>query len=349
MKFVDEAIITVAAGKGGDGCLSFRREKYVPRGGPDGGDGGDGGSVYLVGDGGLNTLSDFRYVRRFQAGHGQPGSGGRRAGAKGEDLTLPVPVGTLVFDADTDETIGELLTDGQRLLVANGGFHGLGNTRFKSSVNRAPRRTSSGTAGDVRRLRLELKVLADVGLVGKPNAGKSTLLRAVSAARPKVADYPFTTLVPSLGVVTGEQQRSLVVADIPGLVEGAAAGAGLGIRFLRHLARNRLLLHLVALAPEASARSLAADVREIEAELCEFDEALAALPRWLVFSKADLHTAQAAEELARGAVNELRWGERWWTVSALSGEGCRELCKAALEYLERLDGEQQREAAPWQP
>ena len=349
MKFVDEAIITVAAGKGGDGCLSFRREKFVPRGGPDGGDGGDGGSVYLVGDEGLNTLSDFRYVRRFQAGNGQPGSGGRRAGPKGAELTVRVPVGTLVFDADTDEAIGDLLADGQRLLVAKGGFHGLGNTRFKSSVNRAPRRTSSGTAGDVRRLRLELKLLADVGLVGKPNAGKSTLLSAVSAARPKVADYPFTTLVPSLGVVTLEQQRSLVMADIPGLVEGAASGAGLGIRFLRHLARNRLLLHLVALAPEASARSLADEVREIEGELSQFDAALAALPRWLVFSKADLHTAEAAAELARGTLRELRWSGPWWLVSALTGTGCRALCEAALSHLENLSGQRQEEDSRWQP
>ena len=350
MKFVDEATISVAGGRGGDGCLSFRREKFVPRGGPDGGDGGDGGSVYLVGDEGLNTLSDFRYTRRFQAPSGQAGSGGRRSGPKAGDLEVRVPVGTSVFDADTGEAIGDVVADGQRLLVASGGFHGLGNTRFKSSVNQAPRRTSAGTSGDSRRLRLELKLLADVGLVGKPNAGKSTFLSTVSAARPKVADYPFTTLVPSLGVVTLAQQRSLVMADIPGLIEGAAEGAGLGIRFLRHLARNRLLLHLVALDSDTTPQRLAGEVREIEQELMAFDSDLAELPRWLVFSKADLWSEEEGMQLAGHCVTELGWNQRWWVVSSVSGRGCRVVCEAALEFLESIDeSNRSLEADAWRP
>ncbi|MDY0049395.1 MAG: GTPase ObgE, partial [Halothiobacillaceae bacterium] len=254
MKFVDEARIRVKAGDGGNGVVSFRREKFVPLGGPDGGDGGDGGSVCLEGDMNLNTLADFRYQRHFEAQRGQNGSGGNCTGAKGEDAIVPVPLGTVVHDEDTGEIIGEVVKSGERLLVAQGGFHGLGNTRFKSSTNRAPRQCTKGSTGDERRLRLELKVLADVGLLGMPNAGKSTLIRAVSAARPKVADYPFTTLHPNLGVVSVEPHRSFVVADIPGLIEGAAEGAGLGIQFLRHLARNRLLLHVLDVAPLDEAR-----------------------------------------------------------------------------------------------
>jgi GTP-binding protein len=249
MKFVDEAVIEVAAGKGGSGCLSFRREKYIPKGGPDGGDGGDGGSVYLEADENLNTMVDYRYQRRFRAENGSPGQGRNCTGKSGEDLILKVPVGTTVIDVDTDEVLGDLSELGQRLKVAQGGFHGLGNTRYKSSINRAPRQTSPGSEGEKRRLKLELKLLADVGLLGMPNAGKSTLIRAISAAKPKVADYPFTTMVPNLGVVRVDPLRSFVVADIPGLIEGAAEGAGLGIRFLKHLTRNRLLLHLVDLAP----------------------------------------------------------------------------------------------------
>lgn len=349
MKFVDETIITVEGGRGGDGCLSFRREKYVPRGGPDGGDGGDGGSVYLVGDEGLNTLSDFRYTRRFQADAGQAGGGSKKAGAKGDDLQVRVPVGTLVFDADTDEPIGDVVANGQRLLVARGGFHGLGNTRFKSSVNQAPRRVSAGSAGDVRRLRLELKLLADVGLVGKPNAGKSTFLRTVSAARPKVADYAFTTLVPSLGVVNLAGERSLVMADIPGLIEGAADGAGLGTRFLRHLGRNRLLLHLVALDPDCTAASLCDDIREIEYELSSFDRALAALPRWLVFSKADLLPGDEADAAARACIKGLGWSEPWWVISSVTRFGCSDLCAAAMNFLETKDMATVTKDRPWRP
>jgi GTP-binding protein len=248
MKFVDEVAIRVHAGNGGNGCVSFRREKYVPFGGPDGGDGGDGGSIWLLADAALNTMVDYRYTRQFRAANGKAGSGANCTGRSGEDLVLPVPVGTTVMDEDTGEVIGDLTASGQRLLVAQGGFHGLGNTRFKSSTNRAPRQSTPGSDGEARSLRLELKLLADVGLLGLPNAGKSTFIRAVSAARPKVADYPFTTLVPNLGVVRIAQHRSFVIADIPGLIEGASEGAGLGVRFLKHLTRTRLLLHLVDVA-----------------------------------------------------------------------------------------------------
>ena len=249
MKFVDEATIDVTAGKGGNGCVSFRREKFIQRGGPDGGDGGDGGSVFLEGDDALNTMIDYRYTRAFRAESGASGRGRNCTGKSGEDLVLPVPLGTTVLDDESGEVLGDIRTAGQRLLVAQGGFHGLGNTRYKSSVNRSPRQSSPGSEGELRKLKLELKVLADVGLLGLPNAGKSTLIRAISAATPKVADYPFTTLIPSLGVVKVNAYRSFVVADIPGLIEGASEGAGLGIRFLKHLTRNRVLLHLVDVAP----------------------------------------------------------------------------------------------------
>jgi GTP-binding protein len=274
MKFVDEASIHVSAGKGGNGCLSFRREKYVERGGPDGGDGGDGGSVYLVADAGLNTMIDYRYQRRYRAGNGEPGRGRNCTGAGGADLELQVPVGTSVLDEETGEILGDLTVPGQRLLVAQGGFHGLGNTRFKSSTNRAPRQTTAGTEGEQRALHLELKILADVGLLGLPNAGKSTFIRAVSAARPRVADYPFTTLVPQLGVVRVDPLRSFVIADIPGLIEGAAEGAGLGIRFLKHLTRNRVLLHLVDVAP-MDGSDPAGNATAIRAELQRFSPTLA--------------------------------------------------------------------------
>ncbi|KZY74164.1 GTPase ObgE, partial [Oleiphilus sp. HI0065] len=281
MKFVDEAAISVEAGKGGNGCLSFRREKYIPKGGPDGGDGGDGGSVILEANDGLNTLIDYRFVRQYRAQSGEGGKGRNCTGAKGEDLILGVPVGTSVFDVDTEEVLGDLTQIGQQLVVAQGGWHGLGNTRFKSSTNRAPRQTTPGKPGEKRNIRLELKVLADVGLLGLPNAGKSTLIRSVSAAKPKVANYPFTTLVPNLGVVRVESHKSFVMADIPGLIKGASDGAGLGIRFLKHLVRTRLLLHVVDMAPYDGKEPKEA-VEEIVGELEGFSPTLASRERWLV-------------------------------------------------------------------
>jgi GTP-binding protein len=333
MKFVDEATIRVAAGKGGNGCLSFRREKYVARGGPDGGDGGDGGSVLLRADASLNTMIDYRYQRSFRAGNGEQGGGRNCTGASASDLVLPVPLGTTVIDEDSGELLGDLAQPGQELLVARGGFHGLGNTRFKSSINRAPRQTSAGTEGEERLLRLELKVLADVGLVGLPNAGKSTLVRAVSAARPRVADYPFTTLVPSLGVVRVDALRSFVMADIPGLIEGASAGAGLGVRFLKHLTRNRLLLHLVDAAPPDGSDPVAA-VRGIIAELEAFSPALAARSRWLVLNKADLLAPAAREALAARMRAELPWSGPLYVAAAATGEGTGRLCQDIMSALE---------------
>lgn len=333
MKFVDEALVQVAAGSGGSGCLSFRREKYIPRGGPDGGDGGDGGSVYLEADSNLNTLVDYRYVRHYRAENGQSGSGGNCTGKSADDLILQVPVGTTALDEETGEIIGDLTHDGERLLVAQGGFHGLGNTRFKSSVNRAPRQTTKGTPGEQRQLRLELKLLADVGLLGMPNAGKSTFLSAVSAARPKIADYPFTTLIPQLGVVKVDAMRSFVVADIPGLIEGASAGEGLGVRFLRHLTRTRLLLHLVDIKP-LDQSSPAESVKLISAELDKFSETLAQRPRWLVLNKADLVTEEEAEQLRQAIQEELGWTGECFLVSAVSGQGIKELCGRIMDYLE---------------
>ncbi len=338
MKFVDEATIRVEAGKGGNGCVSFRREKFIPRGGPNGGDGGDGGSIWLVADGNLNTLVDFRYNRRFQAENGQPGMGSDRTGKGGRDLEIKVPVGTLVFDAETGESIGDLITVGQRLLVAKGGLHGLGNTRFKSSTNRAPRQFTPGTPGESRELRLELKLLADVGLLGLPNAGKSTFVRAVSAATPKVADYPFTTLVPSLGVVSLEPHRSFVVADIPGLIEGAAEGAGLGIRFLKHLSRTHLLLHLVDMVTLDDGRDPVADVRVIERELARFSPELAQRERWLVLNKVDLLPEEERDNRCQELVQRLDWKGPVFSISAATKEGTRELCSCIMAYLERQDG-----------
>ena len=352
MKFVDEATITVEAGHGGRGCLSFRREKYIPRGGPDGGDGGDGGSVVLVTDPGLNTLVDFRYRRRFRAENGQPGAGAQCTGRSGADLEVRVPAGTQVFDEDSGLLVGELLAPGDRLRVARGGDRGLGNARFKSSTNRAPRRTTPGFPGESRRLRLELKLLADAGLLGLPNAGKSTFLRAVSAARPKVADYPFTTLYPGLGVVRISTDRSFVLADIPGLVEGAAEGAGLGIRFLRHLARTRLLLHLVDVAPpgsegagadETCARA-ARDVRAVAEELARFSPELAGRERWLVINKVDLLPPAERDAVRAALVRALGWTGPVYAVSALSGEGCEALCRDVMRHLESLARE--RDEAP---
>ena len=341
MRFSDEAMIRVRAGDGGDGCVSFRREKYVPRGGPDGGDGGDGGDVTLVMAPGINTLADFRARKEFRAGHGKGGAGRERSGAAGADLEIPVPAGTRVTEADTREVLGELSTAQPELLVARGGRGGRGNVRFKSSVNRAPRQYTPGTRGEARRLALELTLLADVGLLGLPNAGKSTLLRAVSEARPKVADYPFTTLHPQLGVVAVGPMQSFVMADIPGLLPGAAAGVGLGSRFLRHLRRTRLLLHLVDLSdPEggaANVETLAESVAEIGNELQAFDAALARLERWLVLNKADLVSVEEAAELGERLSRRLDWQAPAFTISALTGRGTAALATAVMQRLERKE------------
>ena len=333
MKFVDEATIDVTAGKGGNGCVSFRREKFVPKGGPDGGDGGDGGSVFLEGDVALNTMIDYRYTRRFRAENGESGRGRNCSGKSGQDLVLPVPLGTTVLDDETGEILGDIREAGERLLVAQGGFHGLGNTRYKSSINWAPRQSSPGTEGESRKLKLELKVLADVGLLGLPNAGKSPLIRAVSAATPKVADYPFTTLIPSLGVVKVDAHRSFVAADIPGLIEGASEGAGLGIRFLKHLTRNRVLLHLVDVAPidgSDPADAACAVVRELE----RFSPALAARPRWLVLNKIDLIDADALAACRERVVSALNWRGPVYEVSAVAGLHTDALCGDLMTHLE---------------
>ena len=333
MKFVDEVSIFVKAGDGGNGMMSFRREKFIEKGGPNGGDGGDGGSVFLEADENLNTLVDYRYTRRFQAQNGEKGGSTECTGAKGEDLILPVPVGTTVIDASTQEVIGDLTRAGQRLMVAQGGWHGLGNTRFKSSTNRAPRQTTPGKPGEQRDLKLELKVLADVGLLGLPNAGKSTFIRSVSAAKPKVADYPFTTLVPNLGVVSVGRYKSFVIADIPGLIEGASEGAGLGIRFLKHLARTRLLLHLVDMAPlDQSDPAEAAEV--IIRELETFSPALAERERWLVLNKADQLLDDEREERMRAVVERLGWQGPVFVISALEREGTEALSQAIMRYMD---------------
>ncbi|MEM1404321.1 MAG: Obg family GTPase CgtA [Pseudomonadota bacterium] len=341
MKFVDEASIRVFAGKGGNGCLSFRREKYVAKGGPDGGDGGDGGSVYLVADDSMNTMVDYRFQRVYRATNGESGRGRNCTGASGGDLELPVPVGTTVIDEDSGEQLGDLTHADERLLVAQGGFHGLGNTRFKSSTNRAPRQTTPGSEGEQRNLRLELNVLADVGLLGLPNAGKSTLISAVSAARPRIADYPFTTLVPQLGVVRVDALRSFVVADIPGLIEGASEGAGLGIRFLKHLTRNRLLLHMVDAAPidgSDPAENALSIVRELE----RFSPTLAARERWLVLNKMDLMDEEARRQIVDDVVSALDWPGPVFAISAVSGEGTELLSLKIMTYLEECA---EREAA----
>jgi GTP-binding protein len=335
MKFVDEAPIFVQAGNGGRGCLSFRREKFIAKGGPDGGDGGDGGSVYLQADENLNTLIDYRYQRSYRAQNGESGRGSNCTGSKGDDLVLMVPVGTTVIDADTDEQVGDLTKHGQKLLVAQGGFHGLGNTRFKSSVNRAPRQTSPGSEGQSRQLKLEMKVLADVGMLGLPNAGKSTFIRAVSAAQPKVADYPFTTLVPSLGVVSVQKHRSFVVADIPGLIEGASEGAGLGVRFLKHLTRCRILLHLVDLAP-VDETNPADSAKAIVEELHKFSSTLAKRDRWLVLNKCDLLTDEEVEARKQAVVEALNWDKPVYVVSAIAKKGTDELCQHLLQHLESI-------------
>lgn len=334
MKFVDEARAKVVAGHGGRGAVSFRREKFVPYGGPDGGDGGLGGSVFLRAQEGINTLADFRVERTFRAQHGQPGSGADCTGRGGEDLYVAVPVGTVVTDAETGETLGDLTADGQVLLVARGGKGGWGNARFKSSTNRTPRKSTPGLPGESRSLQLELKLLADVGLLGLPNAGKSTLIRAVSAARPKVADYPFTTLHPQLGVVSVGPARSFVMADIPGLIEGAAEGTGLGIRFLKHLQRTRVLLHLVDIAPPDPDEDPVAGARAIAKELRKFSAELAARERWLVLNKIDLVPAAELEARCRDIVRRLRFKGPVFRLSGATGQGARELCEAVMRHLE---------------
>ena len=334
MKFVDEARIAVHAGNGGDGAVHFRREKYVPRGGPDGGNGGRGGSVYAIADRNINTLIDYRYNRIFRAKDGERGGGKQCTGRSADDIHLRVPVGTVISLRETGALVADLAAHQQAALLAKGGRGGLGNVNFKSSTNRAPRQSTPGEAGEVRELQLELRVLADVGLLGMPNAGKSTLIRAISSARPKVADYPFTTLHPSLGVVRVDIHRSFVVADIPGLIEGAAEGAGLGHRFLRHLARTRLLLHLVDIAPIDPGVDPVREARAIVAELRKYDEALYRKPRWLVLNKADLLAPEARAQAVKELVRRLRWKGPHFLVSAVSGEGCRELCQAVMRHLE---------------
>ena len=336
MKFVDEAVIHVEAGNGGSGCLSFRREKFIPRGGPDGGDGGNGGSVWLEGHADFNTLIDFRYQRHFKADNGQSGSGGNCTGKAGEDLIIRVPVGTLVYDSSSNEPLGDVSSPGIRLLVAQGGFHGLGNTRYKSSVNRSPRQTSQGSLGESRQLRLELRVLADVGLLGLPNAGKSTLVRAVSSAKPKVADYPFTTLHPALGVVRVEAYKSFVIADIPGLIEGASMGAGLGHRFLKHLSRTCILLHVLDIAPLDESCPVQA-AKTILNELATYDSNLLDKPRWLVLNKIDqIPDRDEREATIERIKTELDWHGPTFVVSALTGEGTKALCYSIMQHIDAM-------------
>ncbi|MFQ3171852.1 MAG: GTP-binding protein [Oleispira sp.] len=333
MKFVDEATISVDAGKGGNGCMSFHREKFVAKGGPNGGDGGDGGSVFVVADDAVNTLIDYRYTRRFRAENGKNGQSRDMTGHMGEDITLLVPVGTTVIDEDTLEVLGDLATDKQSLMIARGGFHGLGNTRFKSSVNRAPRQTKPGQPGETRNIKFEMKVLADVGLLGLPNAGKSTFIRSVSAAKPKVADYPFTTLVPNLGVVSVRQHKSFVIADIPGLIEGASDGAGLGIRFLKHLVRTQLMLHIVDMAP-FDETDPADNMLSISRELLRFSPALAERDRWLVLNKLDLVSEDEHEELCQALLEKTGWKGPVYQISALTGDGTKPLVNDIMDYIE---------------
>ncbi len=334
MRFVDEATIKAIAGDGGNGVIHFRREKYIPRGGPDGGDGGDGGSVYLIGDNNINTLADFRHVRTYQAENGEKGGAREMTGKSGEDLYVKVPVGTLIYDDDTDELIGDITRDGQAIKVCQGGFHGLGNTRYKSSTNRAPRKCTPGSPGERRNLRLELKVLADVGLLGMPNAGKSTFIRAVSAAKPKVANYPFTTLYPNLGVVRVGDFQSFVIADIPGLIEGASTGAGLGIQFLKHLARTRLLLHIIDVAPFDGSNPVDS-AQKILLELEKYSAELADKPRWLVLNKTDLLDADQLAEKQQQITEALNWDGPVYAISAISKQGTDKLVYDIMQALEQ--------------
>jgi GTP-binding protein len=345
MKFVDEARLKAHAGNGGRGCASFRREKFVPFGGPDGGDGGNGGSVYLRAAPGINTLADFRVERTFKGGTGTAGSGNDCTGAAGEDLYVPVPIGTVVSDAETGEQLGDLVREGDTLLVARGGKGGWGNTRFKSSTNRAPRNYGPGLPGEKRVLALELKVIADVGLLGLPNAGKSTLISAVSAARPKIADYPFTTLHPNLGVVSVGEHRSFVMADIPGLIEGAAEGAGLGIRFLKHLQRTRVLLHLVDIAPPDPDADPVKDARSIVAELKKFSQDLVEKPRWLVLNKIDLLPEKEADARCKDIVRRLRWKGPVYRISGVTKQGTKELMQDVMRLIEETAAPKEDDAA----
>lgn len=341
MKFVDEATIQVIAGDGGNGCVSFRREKYIPRGGPDGGDGGDGGGIFLQADVNLNTLADFRHLRTYTADRGKNGHGSNMTGRSGEDKIILVPVGTMAYDEETGELIADLSKVEDRALVAKGGFHGLGNTRYKSSVNRAPMQSSNGSEGDRRQLRLELKLLADVGLLGYPNAGKSTLISVVSSARPKVADYPFTTLTPNLGVVSVEQHRSFVMADIPGLIEGAAEGHGLGVRFLKHLTRTRLLLHIVDIAPLDEEVNPAEDALKLVAELAKYEDTLVTKERWLVINKSDLISAEEMDVRRKALCNALEWEGEVHVISAATAQGTDLLCQKIMQYFEILREEEE--------
>lgn len=343
MKFVDEVVVRVEAGDGGNGAVGFRREKYIPMGGPDGGDGGDGGSVYMIAAENLNTLADFRFHTVHRAERGQNGMARNCTGRKGEDCYVPVPLGTLVSDADTGELIGDLTKIGETLLVAKGGFHGLGNTRFKSSINRAPQKASKGTEGEHRMLNLELTVIADVGLLGMPNAGKSSLIRAVSSATPKVADYPFTTLHPNLGVVRIDEQRSFVIADIPGVIEGAAEGAGLGLQFLKHLSRTGLLLHVIDVKPYESQDTPVQTAKKIINELEKWSDDLVGKPRWLVLNKIDLLQEAERDECCKAIVKGLDWKGPVFKISSINGDGTKELMFAIMDFLEeqrRKDSEQ---------
>lgn len=341
MKFIDEANILVRAGKGGNGIVSFRREKYIPMGGPDGGDGGDGGSIYVIGDSGINTLSDFRHTRRFVAPNGQPGRGSNMTGAKGEDLIIPVPLGTIITTLEYGEQIADVTDTETPILIARGGFHGLGNARYKSSTNRAPRQCSPGSEGESFELKLEMKVIADVGLLGLPNAGKSTFIRSVSAARPKVADYPFTTLHPNLGVVSVDSHKSFVIADIPGLIEGAAEGHGLGIQFLKHLQRTRVLLHIVDMDPFDGSDPVE-DAQKILGELKKYDEALYNRPRWLVLNKLDLLSEEDQQVAREMIIDGLDWQGPVYTISALKQTGVEQLC---FDIMDLLDAEKVAEEA----
>ncbi|EPQ1727713.1 Obg family GTPase CgtA [Acinetobacter baumannii] len=334
MRFVDEAVITVEAGDGGNGVASFRREKFVPFGGPDGGDGGRGGSIYIQADDDTSTLVDYRYTRKFRAERGKNGAGANCTGRGGEDVVLKVPVGTTIVDTDSGDIIGDLVEDGQRVMVASGGEGGLGNTHFKSSTNRAPRKCTTGTKGEFREIRLELKVLADVGLLGMPNAGKSTFIRAVSAAKPKVADYPFTTMVPNLGVVDADRHRSFVMADIPGLIEGAAEGAGLGIRFLKHLARTRILLHIIDVQP-IDGSDPAHNAKAIMNELAKFSPTLAKLPIVLVLNKLDQIAEESREEWCQHILDELQWTGPVFKTSGLLEEGTKEVVYYLMDQIEQ--------------
>lgn len=340
MKFVDEAVIKVQAGDGGNGVVSFWREKFITKGGPDGGDGGDGGDVYILADENLNTLIDYRFQRFYDAERGENGRGANCTGKRGKDKVLRVPVGTRAVDIHTNEVIAEVAEHGKKVMIAKGGWHGLGNARFKSSVNRAPRQKSMGTKGEVREVRLELLLLADVGMLGLPNAGKSTFIRAVSAAKPKVADYPFTTLIPSLGVVSVVPEKSFVVADIPGLIEGAAEGAGLGIRFLKHLERCRVLLHMIDIMP-ADQSDPVQNALTILDELEQYSEKLAQKPRWLVFNKTDLMPEQEANEVIQNVLDALGWEDQYFKISAINRQGTKELCMKLADFMETLPRQQE--------